>query len=117
MANIGVFGLLLAKQRSKIGKTSHKIAKEIGISQNSLMQWEHAETFPNEDRLPLIAEKYQIKEKKLLVALNSSKKQRIEEKAARKAKTKSQKSDDQLFGGQVSRYISIKGICSSRKHH
>jgi transcriptional regulator with XRE-family HTH domain len=78
--DIKVFGDLLSYSRAKIDKTVKQIAEELNMNPSAIINWENDGKFPEEGRLPQIAEAYAIDLDKLKNAFSISKEAREMEK-------------------------------------
>lgn len=83
--DVGMFGKLLSKSRSNLGKNVGETAIDLSVSSSSVIKWERGEIFPDEDKLPAIAIAYNIDLKELARVFGISKSAREMEKKSRRS--------------------------------
>ena len=84
MEDVLVFGQKLTEAREKINKRHKAIAQEIGVNPGTPYHWEKGEEFPDENKLPKIAQAYGIDLEKLTEIFILSRAARELEKEARR---------------------------------
>ncbi|MDO8686840.1 MAG: hypothetical protein Q7K11_01360 [Candidatus Berkelbacteria bacterium] len=83
--DVTLFGKLLSKSRSALGKNITEIVSETALATvPATRRWEQGDAFPEEDKLPAIAEAYSINLEELIRVLKISKEAREMEKNVRK---------------------------------
>lgn len=85
LEDIKAFGNKLKEARNKLGKKQKKVAAEVGVTGRLIFNWESADSFPTEDKLPDIARVYNIDLAELTDIFERSKEARELEKKARRS--------------------------------
>lgn len=77
MEDVTLFGKLLFDKRNIIKKTAKEIASEFSsINESSILAWEKGTSFPEEEKLPVIAKAYGIELEELIRVFKISKEAR-----------------------------------------
>lgn len=84
IAELELFSCTLKKQRYRTGKKLKMIGEETNISLPTIGGWENGKSFPNYEKLGLIAKAYELDEADLVNAYNISKQARDKEKSMSK---------------------------------
>ena len=83
LEDVQLFGKLLFDRRNSQGKSMSELARQIGVIPARVSAWEQADSFPDSEKLSLIAQAYGIDLEELKNAFKISKKAREMEISAR----------------------------------
>ena len=83
LEDVELFGKLLFDRRNNQGKSMSELARQIGVIPARVSAWEQADSFPDSEKLSLIAQAYGIDLEELKNAFKISKKAREMEITAR----------------------------------